>query len=92
MPDGDGINADENLLDQQLNNLLPFHDIHCLGPAGEPRPELSQTFDQSQIPFLIGGRFVQSLEFRLRRAELLAQWIDSLAQFVKRQEAFLVGR
>ena len=83
MPDGDGIDADENLFDQQSNNLLLFHSIHCLCPAAKPRPKLIQTFDQSQVPFLIDGRLVQSLKFGLRGAELLAQRINSLAQFVQ---------
>ena len=91
MPDGDGIHADENLLDQQSNDLLSFHDIHGLCPAAKSRAKLSQALHQSQISLLIGRRGVHRLEFGLHSAELLAHGIDSLAQLVQRRKAFLVG-
>ena len=42
MPDSDGIRADENLFDQQAQDLLLFHSIHCFGPIPKPRLKLSQ--------------------------------------------------
>ena len=69
MADGQRVETDPDLFDDESHDLLSRADIERVRSRAERGPELGQAFAEAQIARLVGGRELERLP--LRREDLL---------------------
>jgi len=73
MPNDDVVVADENFLDDQSYDSLPFDDIERGGGAAQANEERSECFCKTQKIGTIVGLICNRLQFRAQRLFALPQ-------------------
>ena len=91
MPDDDGVVADQDLLDNETHDPLALLDIEGLGGGAQPGEEAGQGFREAEIDGAVVHLIQDCLQLRLRGVLALAQVRHSPAEFVERQQIFLIG-
>jgi hypothetical protein len=90
--DNDRVIADQNLLDDQANDTLTFDYVKRIGGHSQSREEGGERLREVQVrgalPRLISDRLLLGAQGLLALPQL---W-HPLAQLLKRQELFLIGR
>ena len=89
--DSDRVLVNQDVLDQQPDDSLPFRNIHCIGGCTQPREEAIQGFGEPQIGFCLACQVDDRLYFGVHSLLLASQPGDSLAQFVDGDQLLLVG-
>jgi hypothetical protein len=91
VPNDDRVVADQNVLDDESHDALPFRDIESVGGAAQSRQERCESLCQAQehgaIVSLVGDR----LQLGACRLLSVTQRRHSLAQLLQRYELFLIG-
>ena len=91
MTNGDGILADQNVLNQQAHDFLAFNDTKRFRRAAQASKECGESLCQAQecgaIIGLIGDRLQLGTEYLLA----MAHCGHALTQLLERQESFLIG-
>ena len=75
----DRVVADENLLDEESDDPLPFQDVERLGRRPQARQKRRESFSQAQMRGTIVGLFHQRVQLALQRLLALTQQWHPLA-------------
>lgn len=91
MSDHDTVVANQNLLDDQTHDALPFNDIERIGGTAQSSQEGREGFGQTQQSGPIIGLVGDRLQFGAQRLFPVAQRRHAIAQLFERYELFLIG-
>ena len=89
--DDDGVVGHQNFLDQQANDALALMDVERLGPRAQAVEEGGQTLGQAQGGRALGGLIGDGAQLRGRPLLAAAQVRQTAAQFLQREQVFLIG-
>src|ERR1022692_686512 len=90
--DDDGVVTDENLFDEQSDNTLTLDNVQRLRRGTQSRHERRQCFGQAQIRGAIICLVGERGQLRLQGLFAPAQPRHAGAQFIEREQGFLIGR
>src|ERR1039458_4955678 len=90
--DDDGVVTDENLFDEQSDNTLTLDNVQRLRRGTQSRHERRQCFGQAQIRGAIICLVGERGQLRLQGLFAPAQLRHAGAQFIEREQGFLIGR
>ena len=83
MPDRDGVIVHQDVLDKELDDLLPIGDLQRLRRLVKPLKEVGQGFGEAQERHLVSGLIEDSLQFRPHGLFAGAQFRHSATEFVE---------
>ena len=91
MPNGDGVVADQDLLDHEADDPLPVLDIKRVRRGAQPGQERREGLGEAQVGCPVVHLVHDRLQFSLHSMFAVSELRHSLAQFVERQEVLLIG-
>ena len=90
MTNDETVVANQNVLDDESHDALPFDDVECVGGGSQPCQKRRESLCRSQKHGAVVGLIRDRLNFRAQRLLSLAKRRHSLAQLFKGYESFLV--
>ena len=91
MADGQRVETDPDLFDDEAHDLLARVDIERVRSRAERGPEIGQGFAEAQIARLVGGRELERLALRREGLLLVPERRHPFAQLVEGNQVLLVG-
>jgi hypothetical protein len=83
--------ADQNILDDESHDSLPFHDIERVGRVAQSRQKIRESLCQAQEHGAVVGLIGNCSGLLAQRLFPLTQRRHSLAKLLKGHEPFLIG-
>ena len=91
MTNGDGIPADQNVLNQESHDFLAFNDTKRFRRTAQASKECCESFCQAQECSAIIGAVSDRLQLSTECLLAMTQCGHTFTQLLKRQESFLIG-